>query len=141
MTALFSYGIYTVGYAMSRVSHMTGSRRKAREMALRRYAQQYADLKTEILDLGYVLQGSVSQRWMECGKPACHCHADSRARHGPYYQWSWKTQGRTSSIYLDKEQAALCKAWIQDNRRLERIIKRLRVLSLRVLRLHDIHRK
>ena len=109
--------------------------------ALQRHEQQYEKVKAEILALGYVLQGSVIERWKACGKTACRCHADVRARHGPYYQWSWKTRGRTSSVYLDKQQAALCKAWIQDNRRLERIIRRLRALSLRVLRLHDIPRK
>jgi len=126
---------------MSRSSEMIDARRKRRDVALRRYAQQYEKLKAEILGLGYVLQGSVIERWMECGKPACQCHADPRARHGPYYQWSWKTRGRTVSVYLDKEQATLCKHWIQNNRRLERILTRIRALSLRVLRIHDIPRK
>ena len=126
---------------MSRTSEITAARRKRRDVALRRYAHTYEELKTEVLGLGYVLQGSVIERWMECGKPACQCHADPQRRHGPYYQWSWKTRGRTVSVYLDKEQAALCKDWIQNNRRLEQILTRIRALSLRVIQLHDIPRK
>ncbi len=120
---------------------MTAARRKGPEVALRRYAKQYAELKAQMRDLGYVLQGSVGERRMECGKPTCRCHADPSARHGPYYQWSWKTGGRTSSVYLDKEQATLCRKWIQENRRLERILSRMRAVSLRVVRLYDIPRK
>lgn len=126
---------------MSRTSETTGAGGKRRDVALRRYAQQYKELKAEFLGLGYVLQGSVIERWMECGKSACQCHANTQARHGPYYQWSWKTRGRTVSVYLDKEQATLCKDWIRNNRRMQRILTRIRALSLRVIRLHDIPRK
>lgn len=109
--------------------------------ALRRYEQKYEELKSELVDFGYILQGSVTERWMECGKAACRCHADAHARHGPYYQWSWKSHGRTGSIYLDKDQAALCRQWIDNNRRLERLIKRLRTLSIRVARVYKIAKK
>ena len=114
---------------------------RRQEQTLRRLAQNYEELKTELADVGYVLQGSLSERWMECGKAACRCHAHAQARHGPYYQWSWKTRGRTYSTYLVKEKADLCQQWINNNRRLERIIKRLRALSVRVARVHDIDRK
>ncbi len=110
------------------------------QQALQRHEQQYQRVKAEILALGYVLQGSVVERWKECGKTACRCHSDVRARHGPYYQWSWKTRGRTVSVHLDKEQAALCKRWVGNNRRLERILTRMRTLSLRVARLHRLPR-
>jgi hypothetical protein len=111
-----------------------------RRQALQRHEQQYEKVKAEILALGYVLQGSVIERWKACGKTACRCHADVRARHGPYYQWSWKSRGRTVTVYLDKEQAALCKRWIANNRRLERILARIRSLSLRVARLYKLPR-
>jgi len=108
---------------------------------LRRYGEQYEDLKRELASCGYLLQGSLTERWIECGKPSCHCHNDRQARHGPYFQWSWKARGRTASVYLDESQATLCKKWIQNNRRLEKTLKRMRALSLRAARSHGIPRK
>ena len=118
---------------------MAGNRNPRRPV-LQRHEQQYEKVKAEILDIDYVLQGSVTERQMECGKTACQCHVDVRARHGPYYQWSWKSRGRTVSVYLDKEQAALCRQWVENNRRLERILTRMRNISLRVARLHKLPR-
>lgn len=106
--------------------------------ALLRHQQEYRKLKAELVEIGYVLQGSITTRWMECGKPLCACHENPQARHGPYYQWSTKVAGRTVSRYLEKEQATPCRRWIENNRRLEKILKRMRALSSRVAALHKI---
>jgi len=132
------YRIHTVewfvkNYLMS-ITHLT----QRQEEALRRYEEKYEQIKTELDDLGFVLQGSVSERWMKCGNSACRCHEDPQARHGPYYQLSWKTGGRTFSVYLTKEQAVLCKKWVKNNHRLLKTIKRLRDISLHAARLHKI---
>jgi len=50
-------------------------------------------------------------------------------------------RGRTSSVSLTREQAALFREWGKNNRKLENIIKRLRKLSLGAARLHKIARK
>jgi hypothetical protein len=114
---------------------------RRQQEALKRQAAKYEDAKSPVADLGFVLQGSVVERWMECGKPACRCHEDPAARHGPYYQWSWKTRGKTHAVYLTDEQAAQCRQWVKNNRRLDKIVKRLRTVSLRAASLYGIRRK
>ena len=121
------------------MAHERPTRRQ--QEALRRQEEKYEEAKSEIVDLGFVLQGSVTERWMVCGKPACRCHEDPAARHGPYYQWSWKTLGKTHAVYLTSEQAAQCRQWVKNNRRLEKIVKRLRTVSLRGASLYGIRRK
>jgi hypothetical protein len=111
------------------------------QQALSRCAQEYQRLKAQLDDLGYILQGSLRERWMTCGKAACRCADDPAARHGPYYQWSWAENGKTRSIYLDADQAERCREWIGNNRELEALLTRLRSVSLRVARLHGIARK
>jgi hypothetical protein len=113
---------------------------RRQEEALRRQEEKFEEAKAEIDDLGFVLQGSVVERQMECGKPACRCHEDPEARHGPYYQWTWKADGKTRAVYLTKEQAALCKKWSMNNRRLNKIISRLRSISLRAARSYEIRK-
>ena len=109
--------------------------------ALRRCEREYQELKLQLQSLGYILQGSVTERWNQCGRAWCHCHKDPQSRHGPYYQWSWKDRGKTKSVYLDAEQAEKCTEWINNHRELERLLKRMRTVSLRVARLLEIDRK
>ena len=52
---------------------------------IRRYQEQYDALKAELQTLGFIGQGSVQTRRITCGRPACRCHDDPDARHGPYH--------------------------------------------------------
>jgi len=114
---------------------------RRQQESLCRLQEKFENIKSEIEGIGFVVQGSVTERWKKCGKPACRCYDDPDEWHGPYYQWSWKSGGRTSSVSLTREQAALFREWGKNNRKLENIIKRLRKLSLRAARLHKIARK
>jgi hypothetical protein len=61
-------------------------------------------LKQKLLDLGPVLPGSISEQWNVCGTPGCKCK-DSKnpKKHGPYYQLSFSVGGRSSSMFIKKE--------------------------------------
>jgi hypothetical protein len=88
-------------------------------------------LKEALGQLGFVRPGSLVRRFMPCGKPSCHCMAKPPVLHGPYYQWTIKTRGKTKTLRLSEEQARLCAQWIANHRRLKDIIRRMEVLSLR----------
>ncbi len=111
------------------------------QQALERQRGKLEEAKAELVGLGFILQGSVTERRMECGKAGCRCHGDPGARHGPYYQWSWKASGRTASVYLSPAQAELCRQWVANHRRAEKILKRMREISKRAARLHNIRSK
>ena len=109
-----------------------------RHADLARLSQDYAQVRAQLAEIGYLLQGSVTQRRIPCGKAACACTTDVSAWHGPYIQWSRRKGGRTVSTYLTQEQAALCREWIDNNRKLEKIVGRMLKLSLRIARLYKI---
>jgi hypothetical protein len=111
------------------------------EGTLVRLQKTLEEIKSEIEEIGFVLQGSVTERWKKCGKSACRCHNDPDEWHGPYQQWSWKTGGQTVSVSLTPEQAVQCRQWVKNNRRLEKTIRRLRRLSLRAARLYGLRGK
>jgi hypothetical protein len=111
------------------------------EQALRRCQAEYEKLKADLAGLGYILQGSLRERWMQCGKATCRCAEDPQARHGPYYQWSWSEGGKTKSRYLAADQAGQCREWIHNHRELERLLKRMRTVSLRAARVLEMERK
>jgi hypothetical protein len=99
---------------------------------LARVRQDYARAKAQIQALGYVLAGTVQKRQYRCGKPNCRCATTGRL-HGPYYQWTRKINGKTVNINLDRVSAQQVKQWIQNNRKLRQLCRRLEKTSLAVL--------
>ena len=106
--------------------------RRQSKKKLERLGEDYQNLKEKIVELGYVVPGTVQNRSYRCGKPNCRCMTDG-ILHGPYYQWTRKIQGRTVNINLDREAAAIVQEWIQNNRKLHRLRTRLEKTSLEVL--------
>ncbi len=61
-------------------------------------------LKQKLLGLGPVLPGSISEQWNICGTPGCKCKDTTKPqKHGPYYQLSFSVGGRSSSMFIKKE--------------------------------------
>jgi hypothetical protein len=61
-------------------------------------------------------RGSVSDRWIKCGKAACACAEDPDARHGPYHSLTQAVAGKTRSRFLTAEQVALAQEQIAAGR-------------------------
>ncbi len=61
-------------------------------------------LKQKLLSLGPVLPGSISEQWNVCGTPGCKCKDPKNPqKHGPYYQLSFSVGGRSSSMFIKKQ--------------------------------------
>ncbi|MGH9210807.1 MAG: DUF6788 family protein, partial [Acidimicrobiales bacterium] len=58
----------------------------------------------------------------------CRCHADPHQRHGPYYQWTAKIDGKTVTRWL-KSAAALYQQWIDNDRLLSGLINQMRDIA------------
>lgn len=91
--------------------------------------KEYEQLKKELLTVGFVCLGSVSAVYQQCGKPNCRCHNDPDSRHGPYSLWTRKIKGKTTSRFLNQQNATECKEWIANQRKLQKIIKQMQELS------------
>lgn len=109
--------------------------------AVEQQESKYRTAAAGLATIGYVLQGSITKRWMTCGRAACGCLEDPGARHGPYYSWTYKRGGKTVSVYLSSEQARTCAEWIRNNRRLETTIRQMRLISRRIAQLEQIPSK
>ncbi len=96
-----------------------------------RLEEQYRKLKKQLMQVGVVCEGSLTRVFQKCGKPSCRCHRDKKYRHGPYYSWTRKVRGKTVSRTVGKEHVRECQTWIENNRRLNKIIRAMRDLTLR----------
>jgi len=62
-------------------------------------------IRQQIGDIDLVCQGTLTVRTKVCGKPNCRCARDPSARHGPYYEWSRRKQGKLVHSIVSAAQA------------------------------------
>lgn len=81
-----------------------------------------AQLQRQLLDLGPLHPGSISEQYNVCGTPGCRCKdPKDPSKHGPYYQLSFTWQGKSSTRFVRPEQ-------VQEMRQKVATYKRLREL-------------
>jgi hypothetical protein len=103
---------------------------------LERHRQRFEELKGELLRLEYFCKGTVLKRMMKCGKAQCACQKDPAKRHGPYFEWTYKTNGKTVNVKLTPETAPLYQAAARQYRKLKTALHRLERLSATALNQH-----
>jgi hypothetical protein len=91
-----------------------------------------AGIAAELAGLGLALPGTLIQRHVRCGKPGCRCHADSPVLHGPYWQWTRKTGGKTITRLVPDDQLEDYRQWLDNHRRLRALIAELEALTLAI---------
>lgn len=98
------------------------------ERRLERCRLDYEAAKARISEVGFVCEGSLAQRRTCCHNPHCRC-VRPEGRHGPYWQLTWKQDGRTVTRVLSDEAAERYLEWIANRRRLEAVLAEMRDLS------------
>lgn len=86
-------------------------------------------LLEQLTEVGFVIRGSILERFSRCGSPGCACHADPPRLHGPYWQWTAKIKGKTVTRNLTQQQVARYREWVDNAQRLDQIVQQLHELS------------
>ncbi len=61
-------------------------------------------IRRRLISLGPILPGSIGEQWNVCGTAGCKCKDPiNPKKHGPYYQLSFSVGGRSSSLFIRKE--------------------------------------
>lgn len=98
---------------------------------LARLRARYQQHAAALAQVGFILKGSLVQRFLPCGTPGCRCHTDPPQLHGPYWQWSRRVQGKTVSRILPEDQVPRYQEWIENGKRFEAIVTQMHDLSAR----------
>ena len=104
------------------------------EQSLERHAQRFGELRRDLEQLEYFCKGTVLKRMMKCGKAHCACASDPAKRHGPYFELTYKANGKTINVKVSPEAAPLYRAASQQYRKLKVLLNRLEKLSQTILR-------
>jgi len=112
---------------MSRISvPKSGIRPVERNASLQRHTQRFLELRRGLEQIGYFCKGTVLKRMMKCGKAQCAC--------GPYFELTYKANGKTVNVKLSPQAAPLYRAAAQQYRKLKILLNRLDKLSKTILR-------
>ena len=66
-------------------------------------------IQQQLLELGDLRPGSLSEQYNVCGNPGCRCKEDPSKRHGPYYQLSWTRAKKSTTRFIRKPDAPTVK--------------------------------
>ena len=80
-------------------------------------------LKQELLTLGDLRPGTLSEQYNVCGKAGCACKADPPRKHGPYYQVSFTWQGRSRTQFVRREHVATVRQQLRTYERLRELVE------------------
>jgi hypothetical protein len=94
---------------------------------------RYTTLQNQLAQIGCICNGTVMQLYRKCGKPGCGCREDPQMRHGPYYIWTRKENGKTVTRSLSKEYAERCTEYIRNSRKMENILGEMKTVSTRII--------
>jgi len=103
-------------------------------VSLERHAQRFLELKRSLDQLEYFCKGTVLKRMMKCGKAQCACASNPARRHGPYFELTYKVNGKTVNVKLSPEAAPLYRSAALQYRKLKTLLGRLEKLSQTILR-------
>jgi len=92
-------------------------------------SKRFQELKADLARIEYFSKGTVLARMIKCGKRKCPCGTDPKKRHGPYFEWTYKEQGKTVNVRLRPEAAPLFQAASKQYWKLKSTLARLEKLS------------
>ena len=98
-------------------------RRKAPKR-LKKTDRGIAHIRGQILKVDLQCPGSLVTRYNTCGKPHCRCAQDPDARHGPYYIWSRREEGRLVQTVVSAAEAKALERAIRNHRRVLDLLAR-----------------
>jgi len=100
------------------------------DLALRRRKQ---GLVAQLPPLTDILRGSLLERYVTCGKPACKCARGER--HGPsWYLTVTLGPGRTKGGIVAAEQVEQVRGWIENYHRLRERLEKISDINRELLR-------
>ena len=94
-----------------------------------------ATVKAQLMALGDLRPGSLSEQYNVCGTAGCHCKADPPRKHGPYYQVSFTWQGRSKSQFVRREHVATVRQHLRTYQRLRTLVEQWIAAGLELSRL------
>jgi len=84
-------------------------------------------LRGKLAATGFLLQGTIAERNIQRGT------GSKKKNYGPYYQWTFKEDGKTVTVNLSPSQVGEFQKAIDNNKEAEAALEKMRNLSREIL--------
>jgi hypothetical protein len=98
-------------------------------------------IKRQIVALGPLRPGTLSQQYNVCGNPSCRCKADPPQKHGPYYQLSYTWRRNSRTHFVRQEDLAQIQREVGNYERLRALVGQWIDSALEIARLEREQRR
>jgi len=89
---------------------------RPKQPSTKRIRQTTKELRRKIDRMDFVASGTLHSRTKVCGRSNCKCATDPEARHGPYHEWSRRSEGKLRHSVVSPGQAELLRRAIANYR-------------------------
>lgn len=91
------------------------------------------EIKNQLLQIGQMHPGSISQQYNVCGNPSCRCKdLKNPQKHGPYYQLSYVHRGKHTTRFIKKEDLDTVREQIANYRIFRKLTQQWLSLALKL---------
>lgn len=87
----------------------------------------------KLASVGPLIQGSLTTVNVTCGSPNCRC---ARGQKHQSHRVTSKVRGKTKTVYVPVDRLEETKAWIQEHKRVKKLLKEISDLNEQILRAH-----
>ena len=94
------------------------------DTTIRSLERQIEKIKRELVQVGELRPGTLSEQYNVCGTPGCRCKASLPDRHGPYYQLSYTRKGKSRTRFVRRENLPAVKKLMNNYARFRSLIDR-----------------
>jgi hypothetical protein len=91
------------------------------------------DRLQELSHTGPLIVGSLARVGVRCGNPNCRC---ARGERHTAYVLTSKVRGRTKTVHVPVGMVEEVHSWVEEHRRLKRLVKEISALSEELVRGH-----
>ena len=102
---------------------------------LQRLRELYHDLMARLPAIGFIWRGSITERWLTCGRADCECATNPHARHGPYLYWTSKEKGHSVAKLLHPPESEILQEWVNNRKEVDGILRQMYQLSRKAFKL------
>ena len=88
---------------------------------LRELEEKRERVKKQLTGVGDMRQGTVSERYLKCGKAECRCGKEEAYAHGPYFSLTKAVKGKTVTRVIPKPLVELTRVQIAEFREFRRL--------------------
>ncbi len=103
--------------------------KKTLQRKLKTAETKYHRLTTTLAGVGPIRKGSIYQTRLRCGSSGCRCQRDPEARHGPYWLWTAKVEGKSKCRKLNPKTLKLYRQQSKNYAKLKQIIQNMEILT------------